>query len=249
MKNVVLGTNIKGWDGYKDRLNDPLGIDLFYEPRLPYKDNSVDNIYITDLFERLYDSSIIAILQECYRVLKRRGILRISALNSVFYQHAHNRGDREAFYDLADNGGIKADYDVKKADIDQLFFLTFGSQISDLFGGVFSATYSDMVSQQEKTATEFSEVISDLGYEAAMTEALRQNVDLDKHKENPMYINWISLVKMHDFLLKRVNPDKGRGFGIVYISAYGQSSCPMMRNLNLFDNTYPQGSLFIEAIR
>ena len=39
------------------------------------------------------------------------------------------------------------------------------------------------------------------------------------------------------------------GFENVYESAYCQSKSPLLRDANLFDNTQPELSLYIEAIK
>jgi hypothetical protein len=39
------------------------------------------------------------------------------------------------------------------------------------------------------------------------------------------------------------------GFKTVYRSGYGQSHCPVLRNTWYFDNTHPQISLYVEAVK
>jgi len=42
---------------------------------------------------------------------------------------------------------------------------------------------------------------------------------------------------------------KNAGFQNVYKSGYAQSKSPILRNTNYFDNTHPQISVYIEAIK
>jgi hypothetical protein len=39
------------------------------------------------------------------------------------------------------------------------------------------------------------------------------------------------------------------GFTEIYRSGYGQSFSPVMRDVDLFDNTHPKISLYMEAIK
>ena len=262
MINISLGCNIKGFESFTDKhLNHLTGIDLFFNPQLPFPTNSVDNIYITNILERLYDTSIIPLLKECYRVLKRRGILRICVTNSVLYQHAYQRHDREMFYDFAEYHKFCKDY--HKADLDDLFLLTFATRFSALCGGHYTIGYPDHMAQEIKKTNSFKEAADNMGFDLAMNELIKQNGTVEGHEEKFMFTNWHTLPKLHDILLHYMNRtitetgewkhddggDVGHGFGIVYVSNYGQSSCPQMRNLKFFDSDFPQGSLYIEALR
>ena len=252
MKNVSLGKKIKGWDYIPNTINDKNGIDLLNGEPLPYKDKSVDNVYIDHVLEQLPDNSVINLLRECHRIMKRGGILRIAAINSTFYYHAHNRGDKEAFYGLAEillqsDAGFK--YDYFRASIDQLFLLTFATQLSDLVGGCFRVTYEDMVDGSAVSVdNDLTKVINDIGFVNALTKVLQENIDIEEHKKNPFFINWMTIGKLHDILLKQINPEIQKGFNVVYINSYGQSSSPLMRDTTQFD-TFPQGSLFVECWR
>lgn len=39
------------------------------------------------------------------------------------------------------------------------------------------------------------------------------------------------------------------GFNKIYLSGYGQSFCPILRDVAVFDNTHPKISLYVEAIK
>jgi len=39
------------------------------------------------------------------------------------------------------------------------------------------------------------------------------------------------------------------GFSKIFLSGYGQSFSPVLRNTDLFDNTHPEISLYVEAIK
>ena len=83
MKNLSIGKKIKGWDYFDSKSGE----------KLPYRENSVDNIYICQTLEYITDAQMVELLRECHRVLRRRGKLRIEALNITLYHHAFMRGE------------------------------------------------------------------------------------------------------------------------------------------------------------
>jgi len=56
------------------------------------------------------------------------------------------------------------------------------------------------------------------------------------------HLSWWNADKLVEYL-------KQSGFSVVYKSHYGQSHSYFMRDLNYFDLTYPQISLYVEAIK
>jgi len=56
------------------------------------------------------------------------------------------------------------------------------------------------------------------------------------------HITWWSYEKINQYL-------RDAGFTNVYRSGYGQSISPILRNVNIFDNTHPQMSVYVEAVK
>lgn len=56
------------------------------------------------------------------------------------------------------------------------------------------------------------------------------------------HINWWNPKKITSIL-------EDTGFTKIYLSGYGQSFCPILRDINIFDNTHPKLSFYIEAIK
>ena len=54
------------------------------ENKIPYLDNSVDNIYISHVIEHIEDKYIENFLQEAYRVLKPKAVLRVVCPDGKF---------------------------------------------------------------------------------------------------------------------------------------------------------------------
>lgn len=56
------------------------------------------------------------------------------------------------------------------------------------------------------------------------------------------HVSWWNADKLLRFF-------RDAGFDGAYRSGYGQSICPVLRNTHYFDNTHPQISLYVEAVR
>ncbi len=76
-------------------------IDLWLDVRngLPFRSNSVDSIYSTHMFEHFYPDELKRLLQECARVLKNGGGMRlvVPSLESAIAAYTQQRS--EWFYD------------------------------------------------------------------------------------------------------------------------------------------------------
>ena len=68
----------KNVDYYAKREFIDYKINLEENPSLPFKDNTVDLIYSSHLLEHLSIDSVVELLNECYRVLKRVGMMRLN---------------------------------------------------------------------------------------------------------------------------------------------------------------------------
>ncbi len=53
-------------------------INLEENPKLPFKDNSVNLIYSSHCLEHLSEESYVELLNECYRILKPKGMMRLN---------------------------------------------------------------------------------------------------------------------------------------------------------------------------
>ena len=76
-------------------------IDLWLDVRngLPFRSNSVDSIYSTHMFEHFYPDELTRLLQECARVLKNGGGMRlvVPSLENAIAAYTQQRS--EWFYD------------------------------------------------------------------------------------------------------------------------------------------------------
>ncbi len=81
-----------------------------------------------------------------------------------------------------------------------------------------------------------------MGYEQALNYCTSK-CPIDIQKKYPgHHCNWWNKDKMFRMLKKA-------GFKNIFLSGYGQSFSPVLRNTQLFDKTHPKISLYVEAIK
>jgi len=79
-------------------------------------------------------------------------------------------------------------------------------------------------------------------YEEALNHCISK-CSLEVQKKYPgNHINWWNKDKLFRML-------RMAGFENIYLSGYGQSLSPVLRNTWIFDNTHPKLSLYIEAVK
>jgi SAM-dependent methyltransferase len=67
--------------------------------KLPFKDNSVDFIYTAHVIEHLKKYECINCLKECYRILKKDGIIRIVTPDLQFFALKYIERDQKFYYE------------------------------------------------------------------------------------------------------------------------------------------------------
>jgi ubiquinone/menaquinone biosynthesis C-methylase UbiE len=122
-KNLNLGCGtylIKGFDNldYSNSKNKKIIQWDARKQKLPYKSNSIDNIYVSHFIEHIDDKDAKFLFLECHRVLKKNGTFRISYPNANFlFNISIFKNDYFYFLDK-----------YKKSSFKRLIFL-----LSDLF--------------------------------------------------------------------------------------------------------------------
>jgi len=92
------------------------------------------------------------------------------------------------------------------------------------------------------TDKELKEIFSNMKYEDAL-DFITSHCPVEIQKECPgNHINWWNFNKLKKMLEKA-------GFTKIYLSGYGQSFSPVLRNTFFFDNTAPELSLYVEAFK
>jgi len=176
-------------------------------------------------------------LTESHRILKPGGCVRMTAPDMALDYRAYVKKDIEFWFwrhNYSRTGKWEHIYKIplNKASIEQLFLSHFARQLSMIS--------IDDSPEKKYTDAEISEVFSTQSTEDAMAFFSRQ---CEFNPDHPgSHMNYWTHSKLIPFLQKA-------GFSECYISAYGQSQFPPLCDTNLFDNTHPGLSLYVEAIK
>ncbi|MFA5033344.1 MAG: methyltransferase domain-containing protein [bacterium] len=205
---------------------------------LPLDDNSANIFYSSHTVEHITDKSAQNIFNEIYRTLKKEGYARLTTVDiDLCYKAVLNNDihfwqrEREMYSDKKNMDTVKIAIPMGRASIRQLFLFSFASQTSLLH--IDKNTYK--ISDKE-----FNEIFSKFTYEKALDYCKSKcNIELQsKYPGN--HINWWNKDKLSRML-------QFAGFKKIYLSGYGQSFCPVLRNTTYFDNSRPNYSIYVEA--
>lgn len=221
-------TNIDHYSEHYHKNIINIDFDLLAKKQLPIPDNSANIVYSSHTIEHLPDDSAQHMFNESYRILKNNGYIRITT------------PDTDLGFKTIENNDFfywkwqmeRADLDPRKTSLKQMFLTSIASQTTTImFPNINTYKISD---------DEFDEIFSKYPYEQALDYCVSKR-SLDLQRKHPgCHINWWNKEKVIRFL-------RNAGFENVYVSAYGQSLCPVMKNITYFDNTHPTVSLYVEA--
>jgi len=212
---------------------------LFDKGSLPIEDNVAEIVYSSHTLEHIDDESAEVILKEAYRILKPKGMLRLTLPNVELDFQALKQKDRSFYYWIPryskkiEMERVRIHKPMTEVSIHQIFLFHVASQRSQLHEYKSSFQLSDDELEQKLNTLNFNEFFNDL----------ISKCDKDIQLQYPgNHINWWNYEKVIKFL-KKV------GFNKFIFSGKGQSISPVMRNTSLFDSTHPKISLYIEAIK
>ncbi len=217
-----------------------INYDLFSLEKLPLFDNSAEVFYSSHTLEHINDVAAQNMFNEAFRILKQGGIFRIITPNIDLDYRAFREMDINYFYWIENYSRpksverLKLKMPMNQASIEQVFLYHFASYLSELF---------DDETLPKISSEELNEIFSKYEYENALNHIIsRCSVDKLTKIHYGNHMNWWNEEKAFKMLKKA-------GFIEIYRSAYGQSFCPILRNMYLFDITTPKVSLYIEAIK
>ena len=213
--------------------------DLMSLEKLPIDSNTAEVVYSSHTVEHITDEAAQNMFNESFRILKGKGIFRITTPNINLEYRACKENDRDYFYWI-DNYSKKGEMDrikivkpMSQASIEQIFLYHFAGNTSTLHADGAKNRISD---------EEFKKVFSEKPFEEALNYCTAK-CDLEIQAKYPgNHINWWNAEKMTRML-------RIAGFKNIYISGHGQSFCPVMRNTYFFDTTHPKISLYMEAVK
>jgi len=212
--------------------------DLLSLKKLPVGDNSAEAVYSSHTVEHITDPAAQMMFDEAYRILKPGGTLRFATPDMDLVYAAYRRSDRDFFYWI-DRFSIPDEYKkiytkpLNEASLEQIFLSYFASHASKL------SPYSGLTKIGD-------EELRKIFKEKSLDEALNyctSRYSPEVHLKYPgPHVNWWTFNKAKEML-------EQSGFRNITKSGYGQSACPVLRNISLFDGTHPKISLYVEAVK
>jgi hypothetical protein len=236
-------TNIDGKNEHFSKINSEAEVnivhELFEHIPIPVPDNSAEIIYTSHTIEHIDDDSLLYLLNDCYRMLKKNGLMRIVTHNTDNAYNAWKRNDRRYFFwnewESVNKEYIKNNLTMpmSKATLSQIFLDDFATSASFLSVTRSQAALSDQ---------QLQDLFNEKPYEDALNYCTSLcSIELQK-KFPSRHMNWFNMKKLERML-------RQSGFKTVVPSAYRQSIAPVLRDGKFFDNTLPQISLYIEAVK
>ena len=185
----------------------------------------MEAVYTSHTIEHIRDPHASKVFDEAWRILKPGGFFRITCPDIKIYYDAYRRGDHGVF--------MQYNSHYRDCSMEQLFLREFATQISE--------ANNDMMPISKKSTEEIKEIFNNQVMEAGL-DYFSSFIDYESwYKKVPgNHVNWWSYQKVFDFL-------KGAGFKNFWRSGHGQSYCPVMREVPLFDVTAHFISLYVEA--
>ncbi|MDX0698187.1 methyltransferase domain-containing protein [Sinorhizobium medicae] len=204
---------------------------IMTDERIPFPDGSVAIAYTSHTIEHIKDEYIQRMFCEVYRCLEAGGIFRITCPDADLYYMAMTMNMFDRFFHRRrawfEKAGV-ADSDVSGFDYMKMAFATALSSTPLL--------RHEKPELWERIQEKFRTAPKD-----EFLEFLSSQVEFSIPRI-ACHINWWTAEKVTRFL-------RNAGFKTVRTSTYGGSLAAPMCDINLFDNTVPDESLYVEAYK
>lgn len=203
--------------------------------------DGVDNAYCSHVVEHLPDNAVASIFCETHRVLKKGGFCRITCPDAGSAITALRLGAEDFFSIYRDSPNFNSRESMKKYGLitplgkSSIYqrFMWFLCPRKCVCCDINSAKFEDEV---------IKHILAKNSDEDAL-DIFTDNTDFFGRENFPwMHINWFT----HDKLIRML---RACGFSNVYRSGYGMSFSPEMRDTEYFDNSLPEISLYVEAVK
>ena len=209
--------------------------DLVAESALPLPSDSVDAFYCSHVVEHIPESAVFNFMRESFRCLRKGGVLRIvTGPCADLDWYAMLRNDFDWWFWMNEEDFAKTvERDHPPMTIYDRWLYHVATPRS---------TYSKTPSDKKFNASELRELVAQHRDNPEplldmLTQPLPFNYDSPGN-----HISWWNFAKLERFLRRA-------GFTTVFRSGYGQSTTRFMRDLRYFDQSYPQISVSVEAIK
>ena len=210
--------------------------DLMSLAPLPIETGSAEAVYTSHTIEHVKDIGVEALFREAHRVLKPGGVIRVTTGPDAESDYAAlRRNDQKWFHwdEEVSHGNWQRDYvrPPLEVSLKQRWIFHLASAASENCRHPARRKFSDK---------DIDCVLSSQPFEQAL-DVFTNAVDFQSDHPG-LHVSWWT----HDKIIRAL---REAGFSIVYRSGYGQSRCAVLRNTWYFDNTHPQISIYVEAIK
>lgn len=212
---------------YTKSLNASLNFDLTSGDSWPIKDNSLNIVYSSHTIEHLNDRFTLELMKQAYKKLKPGGFIRLTCPDIDVLLDAYRRKD-EYVFKVCNTQDLNKPL---KYSIHQSLLLYFAGECSSVVSNKINITDEEI--QKEFQSLSNKDFLNK--YSNMVSTEFVKNFPRE-HK------TWFNAEKVVEML-------KLSGFKEVYKSSYCQSRSPILRDPNFFDNTHPDISLYIEAVK
>lgn len=211
--------------------------DLSSGAPLPIDDGVACLVYTSHTIEHLRDHAVQRLFEECHRVLRSGGVLRVVCPDIDLAHRAYRTGDWRYFRTFNQarlkNGVLQIPGEVRRprVSLEVGFLAQFARQASHL-----DAIDGEPIERVVERVFADNDLADACDYFTGLC-------DDEVHRRSPGdHINWFNADKVVDMLTSA-------GFTRTWRSGYGQSACAVLRNRRYFDRTRPCFSLYVEAQR
>jgi SAM-dependent methyltransferase len=221
---------------YKDIQKNVVHYDLLADNPLPIEDGTAEIIYTSHTVEHVTEEAVARLFRNAFKALKPGGIFRVTTGPDADLDFAAMiRGDADWFY--WDNAPFDSHMQSIHRDppntrpLEERWLHHVASEL---------APNDRSPAPRKFTAPEIRQIIAEKGKEGALDYFTGLCTWRAEHIGS--HITWWNADKLIRFL-------KEAGFETVYRSGYTQSAAHVLRNPQYFDNTHPQMSVYVEAVR
>lgn len=224
-------------DWYAGVQGDILAHDLMGSEPLPVADGSAELFYTSHTIEHVTDAAVERLFSDVHRALKPGGVFRITTGPDAETDFAAlQRGDADWFYGdtfYVRPGTYERTYyaPATSVPLEERWLHHVASQL---------APNDRSPSKVKFPAPAIRQTIAERGFPGCL-EYFTSLCEFQPDRPGN-HVSWWTHDKTMDYLRRS-------GFRTVYRSGYGQSAATVMRNTHFFDNTHPQLSLYVEAVK
>lgn len=211
--------------------------DLMSEDPLPIPSASAEIIYTSHTIEHIKDDAVARLFREAHRALKTGGVFRVTTGPDADTDFAAMmRGDEgwfywDAAYDESGQWRTMTKAPCCSVPLEERWLHHVATMLAP----------NDLSPSPHKfDAASIRQIIAERGKEGALDYFTSLTEWRGDRPGN--HVSWWNADKIAAFL-------REAGFNTVYRSGYGQSAAPVLRNTYYFDNTHPQMSVYVEAVR